>query len=318
MDNERTKENNFSRNSELSFQKNNFKTLNFHTSTILHLCQLKDGRLVSCAFDGLLTIYNKNSFNFELSIKEHFGPIRSIVQLNDERIITCSQDKTMKIIKLIGEDKYEIDQTLTGHKDWVINVIEIKENELISISKDPTMKVWIINNQNKFECITNICLEESFKNIIKINEKEFAISSCYYKYIKFWNSINYTYIISIEDIIIVEPIRIMCMLNEDILSVGGSQGRGFYLIKISTHQLIKTIIGPYSISSIVKCRDGLILCAVWENKNYSIVKYKYENQNLIKIFEKEKAHKRYIWSCIELNDKILASGGEDNLIKLWK
>jgi WD40 repeat protein len=38
---------------------------------------------------------------------------------------------------------------------------------------------------------------------------------------------------------------------------------------------------------------------------------------LKKIVEKEKAHNSYIYSCVELNDGIIASGGEDNLIKLW-
>ena len=37
-----------------------------------------------------------------------------------------------------------------------------------------------------------------------------------------------------------------------------------------------------------------------------------------KIIEKEKIHEGDIYSCIELNNGIVASGGIDNLIKLWK
>ena len=55
----------------------------------------------------------------------------------------------MKVIKLIGEDEYEIEQTLQGHTSYVCKVIEIKENELISISYDKTMKIWELNNENK-------------------------------------------------------------------------------------------------------------------------------------------------------------------------
>ena len=47
------------------------------------------------------------------------------------------------------------------------------------------------------------------------------------------------------------------------------------------------------------------------------MKYKYEEQNLKKIFEKEKAHDNIIWSCVELNDGTIASGGcGDGSIKL--
>ena len=34
----------------------------------------------------------------------------------------------MKIIKLIGKDKYKIEQTLQAHTNYIDKIIEIKEN----------------------------------------------------------------------------------------------------------------------------------------------------------------------------------------------
>ena len=111
----------------------------------------------------------------------------------------------------------------------------------------------------------------------------------------------------------------MCLLEDDLLCVGGNNSKGFYLIKISNHQLIKNIPGPKNIYSIIECLDGLFLCSIIdENGNHSLVKYKYEEQNLKKIVEKEKAHEKQILSCVELNDGTIASGGSDCLIKLWE
>ena len=111
----------------------------------------------------------------------------------------------------------------------------------------------------------------------------------------------------------------MCLLENDLLCIGGDNSKGFYLIKISTHQLIKNIIGPKRIYSINECLDGLFLCSIIDEKgNNSLVKYKYEEQDLKKVAEKEKAHDNDINSCVELNDWIIASGGDDNLIKLWE
>ena len=65
----------------------------------------------------------------------------------------------------------------------------------------------------------------------------------------------------------------------------------------------------------------LFLCSIFDEKgNNCLVKYKYEEQNLKKIFEKEKAHDNYIYSCVELNERTIASGGYGNgySIKLWK
>ena len=62
-------------------------------------------------------------------------------------------------------------------------------------------------------------------------------------------------------------------------------------------------------------------CSIIDEKgNDCLVKYKYEEQNLKKMFEKEKAHDDNIYSCVELNDGTIASGGEGDgySIKLWK
>ena len=298
---------------------NNFKILKNHTNEINHIDKLNDGRLISCSDE--LNIYKKDSYDLQLSIKEHSDSILSFTELHDKRIITCSADNTMKIIKLIGEDKYQIEQTLQGHTDWVYKIIEIKENELISISFDKTMKIWKLNNENNFEYILIINFQNTGNrcNILRLNENEFVTSSYGDECIKFWNSNNYSNISTINNIESSWSKKNMCLLENDLLCVGGDNYKGFYLIKIPTHQLIKNIIGPKIIFSIYKCLDGLFLCSIKdENENNSLVKYKYEEQNLKKVIEKEKAHDIYINSCVELNDGIIASGGDDCLIKLWK
>ena len=107
-------------------------------------------------------------------------------------------------------------------------------------------------------------------------------------------------------------------MDEDIFCVGGAYSSGFYLIKILTHQLIKNITGPADVRSIYKCLDGLFLCSITANNNHSWIIYKYENQNLIKVIEKEKASDYDINTCIQLNDEMIPSGGYGNKIILWK
>ena len=306
---------------ETNLLKTNFKTLNNHTNTIRYLSKLKDGRLISCSDDYTVNIYKKDTFDLQLSIKEHSNYVCFLTQLNNDKIITCSCDNTMNIIKLIDENKYNLEQKLNGHTGYVYNVVEIKENELISVSYDKTMKKWELKN-NKFECTKTITFQNSnsWCNIFKINENEFVTSSSSDKCLKFWNSNDYSNITTINNIETDWTRSILCMIKEDILCVGGNNSKGFYLINISTHQLIKNIlVGPKIIFSIYECFDGLFLCSIRnENGNCAIVKYKYENQDMKKIIEKEKIHEGDINSCIELNDGIVASGGEDKLIKLWR
>ena len=226
----------------------------------------------------------------------------------------------MNIIKLINEDKYNLDQKLQGHSHYVLNVIEIRDNELISVSYDKTMKKWELKN-NQFECTKTITFQNSnsYCNILKLNDNEFVTSADNDKCIKFWNSNDYSNISTINNIECDWTFRNMCKLDDDILCIGGKNSKGFYIIKISTHQLIKNIVGPKRIYSIYECFDGLFLCStINENGNHAIAKYKYENENMNKIIEKEKVHTSDIYTCIEFNNgKIVASGSVDHSIKLW-
>ena len=68
-----------------------------------------------------------------------------------------------------------------------------------------------------------------------------------------------------------------------------------------------------------KCLNGLLLCSIIDEKGNNILaKYYYDDYNLVKNIEKEKAHNAYINSVVELNDEIIASGGDGKQIKLWK
>ena len=97
----------------------------------------------------------------------------------------------------------------------------------------------------------------------------------------------------------------LCKLDDDILYIGGKNSKGFYLIKISNHQLIKNIIGPQEIYSIYKCYDGLILCSIKNEKgNCALIKYKYENENMNKI--------------IVIKENELISVSRDKTMKIWK
>ena len=306
---------------QTNLMKINSKILKNHTNWISHLSQLNDGRFISSSGDGTINIYKKYSFELQLSIKKHSGGVSFFTQLNNDSIISCSYDKTMKIIKLIDENSFNIEQELTGHNGNVCNVIEIKENELISVSFDKTMKIWELNDEYEFECTKTITFQktESNCNILLINKNEFATSSESDKCLKFWDSVDYSNIATIENIETEWTYKLLCMINKDILCVGGTNSKGFYLINILNHQLIKNILGPQIIYSINKCFDGLILCSI-KNKsgNCAIVKYQYEKEEMKKIVEKENIHEGNIYTCFELDDETIASGGTDKWIKIWR
>ena len=70
--------------------------------------------------------------------------------------------------------------------------------------------------------------------------------------------------------------------------------------------------------SIIELMNGNILIGCYdENSKYSLIEYKYENNNLIKILSKNNAHSSHIYGLIEMNDGIIISCSNDKSIKYW-
>ena len=90
------------------------------------------------------------------------------------------------------------------------------------------------------------------------------------------------------------------------------------------HNIIKTLEVPGIIWSLYKCLDGTFLSTVFNGfKHNNIIKYKYENEKLIKIGVQRKAHNNWIFNCIELDNGIIVSREGDQQrdsfeIKIWE
>lgn len=289
---------------------------------INHICLLNDGRLIVCGNSGDLTIIKKSPsgiYEKVLNAEIHNKEISYVNQLNNGQIITCSSDKTMKILSINNDDDLNIEQVLKGHTNAVYKVIEIDDETLISISSDLTFKVW----KKKFDnyiCSNTIQFQDyrSYCNIIKINDNEFATISVGDSVLKFWDSKTFKLIKEIKNIKTCWGMENMCIIDDNILCIGGNDNEGFYLIEISNHQIMTIIRGPERIYSIRKCLDGNIICGIIdEDRSSSLVVYQFKNGLFEKIEERKGCHNDSILSIIELEDGSIVSGSEDNTIKFW-
>ena len=293
------------------------RILKAHYKPINHIKILNDGRLIASFSDGSLNVYNKDNRNLECMLKVHNENVLYFTQLIDNRIITCSTDTTMKIFKILDHD-FHVDQVLNGHKEQVEKVLQYNENLLISISIDKTMKIWEKkNNEINYLCSKTIEYENKQKNAnaIIINKNEFATLS--YETIKFWN-LNFENFKTINNINGSVFNQSMEMINNDILCIGCRDFFGFCFIKISTHQIMLRIKGPRIIFSLIKCKnDSFVASMIDENNKISIVKFKYNNVDLVKIYENNQNHDKLILNLTELNNGEIAAGSNDGIIKFY-
>ena len=93
---------------------------------------------------GLIKIWRTEDYEVDKIFTGHIGQIRKIVKQDDNNIISCSDDTTIKAWSL---DSYEADcsYTLSGHEDKIndILLLDLYNNyTLLSVSDDRTLRLW--------------------------------------------------------------------------------------------------------------------------------------------------------------------------------
>ena len=297
-------------------------SLSTYPDKIYHLMILKDGRLASSTKEGIILIYSSKNFNIEVIIHEHKSSIFYFTQLENNYIITCSLDKEVKIIKLIENSKYEIIQTIKEFDGAVTKILEF-ENKLISLSNDKYMRIFLFyENEKVFKLDKKIQFSKisSYSDGILVNNnKELITILSEEKSLKFWDLKNYSNINTFSTIDTTYPCGI-CLLNSKILCVGGSNFKGFFLIDISTHEILKNIKGMNYIYCIFRCFDNSFIAAVNDSQKInSLIKYKFDEKSvdLIEIYKKENAHNNIITTICELEDGEIVTAGKDEYLKIW-
>jgi WD40 repeat protein len=94
--------------------------------------------------EGLIKIWRNEDFEVDKIFTGHTNQIRKIIKQDDNTIISCSDDTTIRAWSL---NSYEADcsYTLTGHEDKINDILLLDlydNNTLLSVSDDKTIRLW--------------------------------------------------------------------------------------------------------------------------------------------------------------------------------
>ena len=285
-----------------------------HTGNVLALTVLNDGRLVSGARDYLIIIYNKSTYNPDLIIKEHKGGIFCISQLSSGFLASCSQDKTIKIIKIKGLE-YEILQTLEYHTDSVYRIIELNNNTLVSSSVDSSI-IFYNKDKSQYNKDYKISTDGSCCSIVQTKNNEICYSESKNYKICFYDLIEKKIIASISNISKRNYTdEWFMMINKELLVIPGE----------NVLSIVNVI--EYKISRIIKVPDSSWILGICKlNKNMfltgertgAIRQWKIEDDNnIILISKKKNAHDCDINYLLNLKNGHIASGSDGGNVKIW-
>ena len=277
--------------------------------SVASLLLLQDGRLACCYYNKVIKIFNVSTFKCEQSLLGHTDSVSYITQLNNGKLISCS-DKTIKIWEPLLPT-FKCIKTLNAHEDWIVKVISISNNRIASCSWDKTIKIWKSEPPyNEIKTLVNHT--EKVTSIIQLKNKEILISGATDSdsALRVWNTHTYDY----EKIIM----KVQCCyrnglieINNNRLCVGG-QNR-ISIINLIQYSIEK-IITDESLGFILcfEIIDTNMLCGTEKGKLYKVDLLTFEG-----MIVNEKAHHNHISSIQKINDRLIASGSWDKNIRLW-
>lgn len=149
-----------------------------HDMRVNTICVLRSGELLSGGGDNDIKVWRIGEDDYELIhiLKGHTQSVWKIIQLKNDKICSCSEDRTIKIW-----DNYQCIQTLQGHTDDVKSIIEMN-NLIISASFDKTLRIW---DQSTYQPISIIIKAgECYTNhlLTKLNDDTLVLGG--------WNAIK--------------------------------------------------------------------------------------------------------------------------------
>jgi len=111
-----------------------------------------------CAADSSGAVYvwkvaNDQDLNFFTKIQAHNDYIlKCAISANNERFVTCSADKSIKVFSIDPQEGFRQGKSLLGHTRWVWDCEFIHgSKQLISVSTDNCLKVWDLASGNQLK-----------------------------------------------------------------------------------------------------------------------------------------------------------------------
>ena len=285
----------------------NTKTIKPHSTCISNIILLQNGRIASSSHDYYIKIYNKDTLEEEISIKEN-SYVDWIEQIKDGTLISCPRDKTIRLYEIYDKSYKNINVIKASSSSWKIK--ELKNGKLISTMDNSDIKVWI-KKDNTLECEFTLKNGGESYDILEVRKNEVVALS--------GNNINFYDINKRDKINSISgfesfygnPGKKFCLANDELLLVCGC--KNIFLVDYKAYQLINKIGCEYIIT-LYKISDNFI----FSGQNNGDIRQWQCNGRDIKLYSyKKSAHNTHIYSIFYLN-KIIYSGDGYGNIKFWE
>jgi WD40 repeat protein len=103
---------------------------------IYSLQLLSNGRMVSCAWDNKIKIWDVDNLSCCITI-DSFG--RQLIVLSDDRLVVCSDSNQ---IVICDSNDGKLIKTLGGHDNYILSIVQLSDGRLASLDCGNKIKIW--------------------------------------------------------------------------------------------------------------------------------------------------------------------------------
>ena len=275
------------------------------------------------------------------TIKEHNKEVHSLLLLKNQKIASCSDDKTIKIFNPSNDYRFEQRQTdqciksfcqledgtiitcskagsikigeyviNNAHTDIINKIIPLPEHRIASCSNDNEIKIWKTINYNDSPIKILKGHRGSVTSLLYIKERNILISGSIDETLILWSATTYNCLIVIRADCIWN--NALYQLDKDRVIVG--HFNGFSIINIDKRRIEKDIdneeIGK--VCCFLKLRDkNTIICGCEKGK------FCYYDMKAKNYIIKPTSHDSTISDILELDNDTFITCSLDSTIKIW-
>lgn len=291
------------------------KTIIKKKSYVNCLLMLHDGRLASCYSDCSIKVHNTTDYSVVISIDQaHSKGINNISQLKNNQILSCSDDKTIKIWEIF-ENEYKFITTINYHSSEVLKALPLKNDKVASfVFHAKNIKIWSSNPP--YNLITkNLQHKGTVESILEQKNKNILVTACSDRLLRFFNLDNFQCNHTINDVQSSSR-NGMLEIDDDRIIITGFG----CLIIVDTidYSVVKKVEEPLFgiINAILLLPDRSLLigCGQMEEKIFIQI----EQEKFEFVSEKIEVHQSTINSLVSLSNHSFASCSDDKTIKIWE
>ena len=246
-----------------------------HTSWITTLCLINGRCIISgskdCSIKCLQVGEDEDNFVLFSIDKAHDREIKYIMKMNENEIISCGDDGTIK--RWFVDCKYSFDKNIKRYElieAFTLNnstkvhqsaykIIKLKNGNLCSCGKDFTIKFWEKNKESeKYENYKTLkCEAEYVQSVMELDDDK-LVAGCWH-HTQFFDIKEFKAETDIKNTF-TEHANSMIRMGDKIICTGW----GIFFIDIKTQQLLSTIQIEYEGEEGIYClaplTDNLFIC----------------------------------------------------------